>query len=178
MTDLALSWETAKSFKDLGELTARWLEGAEIEHPGYAGGGADPETLPLIPDLVELNRSAFVTGCSQPGQPMTNGSGQRAFVEGFCREDVARHIAALGLWTDLIVIAFPPGFEVARSIPITIDNYRPYLWGGQHGSEVFEPYTQVCGLKRSKNSEAAGRCMLSILSGGETGISGSTWPMS
>ena len=78
---------------------------------------------------------------------MTNGSGQRAFVEGFCREDVARHVAALGLWTDLIVIAFPPGFEVVRSIPITIDNYRPYLWSGRHSSEVFEPYTRACGAE-------------------------------
>ena len=147
VTDLALSWETAKSLKDLGELTARWLEGADIEHPCYHGGGPDPETSPLVPDLVELNRSAFVTECSQPGQPMTNGSGQRAFVEGFCREDVARQVAALGLWTDLIVIAFPPEFEEERPIPVTIDNYRPNTWGGRHSSEVFKPYTQACGAE-------------------------------
>ena len=147
MTNSALSWGTAKSLKDLGELTARWLDGAEIEHPVYAGGGPDPETLPLIPDLVELNRSVFVTDCSQPGQPMTNGSGQRAVVEGFCREDVARQVAALGLWTDLIVLAFPPGFKVARSIPITIDNYQPYTWGGRHDSGEFESYRRACGAE-------------------------------
>ena len=78
MTDLALSWKSAQSLKDLGELTARWLEGVDIEHPCYLGGGPDPETSPLVPDLVELNRSAFVTECSQPGRPMTNGSGQRS----------------------------------------------------------------------------------------------------
>ena len=147
MTDLALSWETAKTLKDLGELTARWLEGADIEHPCYQGGGPDPETSPLVPDLVELNRSEFVTECSQPGQPMTNGSGQRAFVAGFCREDVARHVAALGLWTDLIVIAFPPGFEDGRYIPITIDDYRPYTGGGRHGSDEFKHYTRACGAE-------------------------------
>ena len=117
----ALSWKSAQSLKDLGELTARWLEGVDIEHPCYLGGGPDPETSPLVPDLVELNRSAFVTECSQPGRPMTNGSGQRAFLEGFCREDVARQVAELGFWTDLIVIAFPPGFEEGRYIPITIN---------------------------------------------------------
>ena len=147
MTDFALSWESAKTLKDLGELTARWLEGAEIEHPGYAGGGPDPETSPLLPDLVELNRSAFVTDCSQPGQPIIDGSGQRAFVAGFCGKDVARQVAALGLWTDLIVIAFPPGFEEGRYIPITIDDYRPYTWGGRHDSDEFEHYTRACGAE-------------------------------
>ena len=144
MTDSALSWRTTKSLEDLGELTARWLEGAEAEHPCY-GGGPDTETSLLVADLVALNRSAFVTEFSQPGEPMDDGSGQRAAVSGFCREDVARRIVALGLWTDLIVIAFPPGCEGGHYIPITIDDYRPITWGGRHGLEVFEHYAESCG---------------------------------
>ena len=54
MTDFALSWESAKTLKDLGELTARWLEALRLSIPGYAGGDPDPETSPLLPDLVEL----------------------------------------------------------------------------------------------------------------------------
>ena len=148
MADLTLSWKTAKSLEDLGELTARWLEGDEAGHPCSAEGPPDTETSLIVADLVALNRSAFVTDCSQPGQPMVDGCGQRAFVTGFCREDVARRVGALGLWTDLIVIAFPPGDEGGRCIPVTIDGYRPYSIGGFHNiNAAFGHYAKSCGAK-------------------------------
>ena len=146
MADLPLSWKTAKSLEDLGELTNRWLESAEAEHP-CSEGGPDTETSLLVADLVALNRSAFVTDFSQPGEPMDDGSGQRAAVSGFCREDVARRVGALGLWTDLIVIAFPPGCEGGHYVPITINGHRPVTWSGRHNLEVFEQYAESCGAE-------------------------------
>jgi hypothetical protein len=60
-----LSWTTATTLADLGELTARWLEGTE-DHPGNFGP-PDEETRELIPVLARLNRSGFITTGSQPG---------------------------------------------------------------------------------------------------------------
>ena len=69
-----LSWKTARSLADLGELTARWLEGTEPNHPCCASG-ADEETSPLIVELAALNRAGFVTDFSQPADQLEDGSG-------------------------------------------------------------------------------------------------------
>ena len=56
-----------------------------------------------------------------------------------------KRIAALALWTDLIVFAFPPGCGGGHYVPITIDEYRPFTWAGRHEPEAFEPYQESCG---------------------------------
>lgn len=84
-------WQSATTLSDLGELTAQWLEGRIPSQPGYSPGyGPDPETDDLIPVLAAVNRSGFVTECSQPGEDCTGYDGahwrQRAAVEGFADE--------------------------------------------------------------------------------------------
>lgn len=139
-----LSWKTARSLAELGELTARWLEGTEPNHP-CCTEGPDEETSPLIAELAALNRAGFVTDFSQPASQLDGGSGQRACVCGFCSEDIARRIAALGLWTDLLVIAFPPGCDGGHYIPITIDEHRPFSWAGRYGLDEIDHYAESCG---------------------------------
>ncbi|MFB9476879.1 DUF6919 domain-containing protein [Nonomuraea salmonea] len=77
-------WQTATTLHDLGELTARWLEGAG-GHPGY-DGRPDEETLPIAGHLAAANRSGYVTYSSQPEfhGPGYDGATwwQRAAVEG------------------------------------------------------------------------------------------------
>lgn len=145
MTQNDLSWADARTLEDLGELTARWLEGVEPHHPMCAGGGPDGETTPLVSDLAALNRVGFVTDFSQPAEAVVDGCSQRAAVSGFCRENVARRIAALGLSTELIVIAFPPGGEGGHYIPITISEYRPCTWAGRYGIDELEHLAASCG---------------------------------
>jgi hypothetical protein len=66
-------WARARTLADLGELTARWLEGdADLEHPDYPDG-PDPETSPLIPVLAAANRVGIVTTDSQPGDAPSPG---------------------------------------------------------------------------------------------------------
>ncbi|MCX5078787.1 hypothetical protein OHA84_37825 (plasmid) [Streptomyces sp. NBC_00513] len=81
-------WRAATTFSDLGELTARWLEGDIRSRPGIMPNhGPDDETLPLIPRLAAANRAGFLTDDSQPGHDAADRAGnlweQRAAVTGF-----------------------------------------------------------------------------------------------
>lgn len=128
-----IAWSQASSFRDLGALTANWLEGVLPTQPMY-GGGPDDETKPLIGYLAAYNRAGFVTHGSQPGTPPRNGWAQRAWVEGWCTEATARQIENSLLGTDLIVGYTPPGNTAWTRICITIG-------GGQ-------PNTTACAMTR------------------------------
>jgi hypothetical protein len=93
LTNTLSTWADAHTLTDLGELTARWLEGnLPAGHPNYGlpgeAVGPDPETEPLVPTLAAANRAKFVTITSQPGEPDETGYDgawwqMRAAVEGF-----------------------------------------------------------------------------------------------
>lgn len=109
-----LAWRSARTLADLGELTAQWLEGSIASQPGYgAGCGPDPETLPLVPVLAELNRAGFVTSGSQPAFDGKGSDGahwrQRAAVEAYTDGRTATRITAtLDGINGLSVISFGP----------------------------------------------------------------------
>lgn len=85
-------WDTAQSVAELCELTARWLEGGILEHPGYYGR-PDPETTDLVPVLAMANRAGFLTINSQPGY-LGAGIEARAFVDGLCDVATAERLFA------------------------------------------------------------------------------------
>jgi hypothetical protein len=122
-------WRRAQTLQELGELTARWLEG-DLKYNPFDSDEPYQETQHLIPTLAEFNRKGFVTTFSQPGIPLVEGSGQRAAVDGFCEETVALRLAALTLFTDLLVLALPPGVDRGCQIPVTVDEYHPFTWVG------------------------------------------------
>lgn len=85
---------SARTFADVGELTARWLEGdldRSPDNPLYVGG-PDPETEGLEPLLADLNRAGWATLASQPASDGTGYDGhlwqQRAALTGFVRGEV------------------------------------------------------------------------------------------
>lgn len=87
-------WARASTLAELGEVTARWAEGNIKFHPNGYDEGPDGETTGLIPALVALNRSGFVTSCSQPGVGPAWGFDnrvwwQRAAVDGYTDPDTA-----------------------------------------------------------------------------------------
>lgn len=130
------AWERARTLEDLGELTARWLDGTLKYMPGYADE-PDQETEPIRGVLAAANRRGLVTTDSQPGVPMDAGSGQRAAVEGYAKEEVARRLGALGLWTELLVFIFPPGdYSWGYRVPITVDEFHPFTWLGSSHRRV------------------------------------------
>jgi hypothetical protein len=123
-------WRTARTLEDLGNLTAQWLEGTITYLPAYYGDSPEEETTPLIVTLAAANRAGYVTDQSQPGQPLTDGNGQRAFVTGYCPETMVDRIRDAVLATDLVAIYNPPGWTSPVRIPVTIDDGAEFTWIG------------------------------------------------
>lgn len=132
-------WKSVRSLADLGELTARWLEGDVPEVPSY-GGPPDDETLPLVPVLAALNRAGYVTTCSQPGEAGSGYEGalweQRAAVEGLATPSMVLPIIIAAASAGLMVIAHDPArlprrrVRWDRAVPVTIRDGEPYTWFG------------------------------------------------
>lgn len=103
-------WANAKSLRDLGELTARWLEGDIESQVGYAPYvGPSDETQDLIPTLAALNRAGYLTIGSQPGTEGDNGQTswmQQASVQGFADDAVLERIRNACESTSLVVRAY------------------------------------------------------------------------
>lgn len=117
-------WAAAETLRDLGELTALWLDGEIGETPGYMGP-PDPETRPLIDTLAAVNRAGFVTNQSQPGDFYLSWDGQptsqRAAVTGFADDGMYRALRAAAHRNGLKVIAGRGGFRNKHhGVPVTI----------------------------------------------------------
>ena len=133
-------WASARTLAELGELTARWLEGAIPSVPGYTGE-PDPETAELTPVLARLNRAGFVTTCSQPAFDGTGYDGahwqQCAAVEGFTDSpDLVMRIRQGERAYGLAVIAHDPAtlprwrFRWGRETAATWRAGEEYTWFG------------------------------------------------
>ncbi|MFG2844212.1 DUF6919 domain-containing protein [Kitasatospora sp. NPDC048296] len=119
------AWRATTSLADLGELTARWLEGTLASHPGYAPNfGPDEETTHtpgLVRALALCNRAGFVTECSQPGLIGTD-----RYLDWW-----AQHEAVSGLVADQDVLhalrraAVQHGLLYVEHRPDTADRPRP-----------------------------------------------------
>lgn len=126
-------WHAATTLRDLGELTALWLEGQIDSQPGYQPGfGPDEETTDLIPVLARLNRIGYLTDCSQPGRdPGAGYDGatwcQRAAVSGFAEPAVADAIAATASAAGVLVYtaAVSRWDHLGDRIPVTTRAGRP-----------------------------------------------------
>jgi len=112
------AWQSARTLGDLGELTARWLEGSVASVPGYCCRPAE-ETEHLVPVLAKLNRTGFVTTGSQPGEVfgVDDLGRHRAAVEGFASWAVAEAIETAAVHADLIAVVHDP---------VTLPRWRYY----------------------------------------------------
>ena len=129
MGHMASVWNTAQCFEDLCELSAQWCEGKFENSLTY--GEPDPETQPLLPLLARVNRFGFYTTFSQPGDgSIESGNAQRAALHGHTSEELARRLYCLGLETELLVLAYPPGYDSDVQIPVTVDGFQPFCWHG------------------------------------------------
>lgn len=140
-------WRSAVTLAELGELTARWLEGTMPSQPGYMpNSGPDPETKPLIETLARLNRAGFYTTDSQPGHDGAGWDGahwrQRACVVGYADETTLDWLRAAlaGTRFQLLVnttvtgrrFVDPFGLALAPGIPVTFREHEAVTWfGGQ-----------------------------------------------
>jgi len=93
-------WRNAKTFLELCELNARFIEGDVKSHPGYGGDGLDSESEPIAKYLAAFSRAGFLTTGSQPGLSSPSWK-QRAWVEGFTSERVAHRLGRIDLVSSL-----------------------------------------------------------------------------
>jgi len=143
----AWHWAHARTLSDIGELTARWLEGSLNYQPAWEGARPDPETELLVPALVALNRGGFVTHFSQPGAESTEPARVelRATVSGFTTEAVIDRLQQRALGTDLIVLAYPPGGGLnGQQLVVGASDGRACRWAGAEMSarDIDEYYRQ------------------------------------
>ncbi len=108
-----LDWSGTRTLADLGDLTARYLEGEADEAPTHCGP-PDPETKKIASRLAALNRAGLVTYCSQPGLADEWGR-QRAFVDGFCTaETLLSLVRAACHRPEFQLLAHEPGSRPPR----------------------------------------------------------------
>ncbi len=95
-----------------------------------------------MPVLAAVNRVGFMTESSQPGEPIRDGSGQRAFVDGFCSAPLWHLLKRLALPTELVLVAWPPGSEDDFWLPVTVDDGSAFTWarGPCHPGDLDEMY--------------------------------------
>lgn len=133
-------WQEARTYSEICELTAQFIEGRSPFIPGY-DSVPDEETEEITGYLAAMNRAGFLTTGSQPGEHE-----QRAFVNGFAHEHVARRIARVTLYTDLYVLAAPPWAVGGYHIPVGLIDFRPCIWSGFSSAE-FEWFEEVCSTE-------------------------------
>ncbi|MGI9175411.1 MAG: DUF6919 domain-containing protein [Rhodothermales bacterium] len=137
------AWSAARSFQDLCGLIASFIEGNLPYMPGYSGSEVDEETNSIAPYLAVLNRSGFLTIRSQPGQNEPDWK-QRAFVDGYALEPVARYLSTLTLSTDLLVVTAPPGVEVGYRLPVILRDFQPHGWAGSTSFDELSVFAEDC----------------------------------
>ena len=128
-------WRTARTLEDLAQATIAFLRGDLGETPVH-GGPPDPETAPLIADLMRMNAAGFITVDSQPGE-VSPGWSQRAYVEGLCTEATAARIEAAVLGTELVLLSFAPGAIGEASITVSLDGRTPNTFLGRADPSYF-----------------------------------------
>ena len=121
--------------------------------------GEDPTVNALQEEVAELfgkEAAIFVASGTmanqislkahtQPGDEVVDGGGQRACVEGFARESVARSLYTLGLSTSLLASVYEPGWQGGYRVPITSDDFHPYTWAGAaRGFDELEHFADFC----------------------------------
>jgi hypothetical protein len=130
------AWYSARTFGDLCELTARWIEGDPGEQPAYYGP-SDIEDPEMVPVLAALNRAGFMTTCSQAGMsgPGYDEAGweQCAAVEGFADAATARRLVGIAGTGGMTVVIHEPPPRWSRRV--RYDEAVTVTWRAGH------PYT-------------------------------------
>jgi hypothetical protein len=140
-------WQAARTLADLGEVTARFLEGEIGETPSHLGPPV-AETTPLIPVLAAVNRAGFVTHQSQPGvAPGRGGSAQRANVSGFASDATFSRLMTLVAGAELVITAARGLAEDWQpSVVVTIVDGAPYTrdGGSERAGDLEYYYAEYC----------------------------------
>jgi hypothetical protein len=132
------TWKTARTFADMCELMALWLEGRIPFRPGYLARYPEPETAPLISTLAAANRAGFLTDDSQPGGDGRDRAAstwrQRPAVTGFVSDrGFLKRLAYDARCAGLTVVTAGTATSTGRApdrIAVTEVSGKPFTWYG------------------------------------------------
>ncbi len=143
----ARAWHAARSFAELCELGARFIEGEVEFFPGWGAPDIDEETDALVPLLADLNRAGFLTCASQPGHAAAPGHDgkpwrRRAFVSGFVAAPLAPDLARATHAAGLEWCADPASPPLAAGVR----DGEPFLFAGAGaGPDELEIFAEAIG---------------------------------
>lgn len=126
-----LAWRQCPDLQTACELTAQWLEGSRHYQPGYAAAQPAKETGPLSAQLARINRLGLLTTESQPGNPLLQGSGQRAYVTGYCAGTTMAFLSTFLVGTELVSMWYPPNTSGQAQICVSVDEYEEFTHLGR-----------------------------------------------
>ncbi len=140
-----LTWGSASTLPELGEMTARWLTGIVVDHP-CIDTIPDQRAAHLIGLLAAANRAGLLTDFSQPGLPdRGDGVVQRAAVSGWCDAALCRRLVDTLGPTDVVLLAENSIGSVR--VPVTLEDGVAGTWlGGRPSTEGWAAALPVEGL--------------------------------
>lgn len=138
------AWRDAATISEIFELSARFIESRSPYFPGYGGDTVDYEAKDLVPYIAAFNRAGFLATVSQPGVDDPDWK-QRAFVDGFALEPVAKRIARVSLYTELHIVVSPPDYPVGSHTPATLRGFMPHGWSRFTTFDELEFLEEACG---------------------------------
>ncbi|MGF1661255.1 MAG: hypothetical protein ACFCVG_02075 [Kineosporiaceae bacterium] len=115
----------------IAATTLQWLRGERSGTP-WNLGPPDPETWPLVEDLIRINEAGLATLSSQPGmRGEFHGLHveQRAYVDGVADFPLARMIVDVAAGTDLMAMALPVMQDAAISVAVSRGAAGNHTWG-------------------------------------------------
>lgn len=136
---MACTWKAARTFGDMCDLMALWLEGRIRNRPAYLARRPEPETVPLITTLAAANRAGFLTDDSQPGRIGLTVR-QRPAVTGFVHDRAfLRRLVFEARSAGLTVVTAGTGTSTGSEpgrVTVTEVKGEPFTWyGGRVGRD-------------------------------------------
>jgi len=147
--DISL-YEEASTFKNLVCLNIAFLKGILNETP-YHGGPVDNETIPLLSQLINLNKKGFLSTNGQPGiisdftNPL-NGvyyqENQKSFIRGYMHRSLSDKLQRFIQDKPFYMLIINNKTTVYNSIPVPKYNLTRYI-NLEDPNEPYDEHTNV-----------------------------------
>ena len=147
--DTALYKETT-TFKNLICLNIAFLKGILKVTP-YRGGPVDNETIPLLSQLVQLNKKGFLSTNGQPGSinnftsPLDGvyyQENQKSFIRGYMHKSLSAKLQSFIQDKPFYIVIINKKSIVYDSIPVPKYNLTRYI-NLEDPNEPYDDYTNV-----------------------------------
>jgi hypothetical protein len=154
-------WLEARTFEELCELGARFVEGDIAFFPGWMAPDLDEESDAIAPRLARLCRAGMLTLASQPGRAEHAAFDgmrcvQRAFVGAFASPAIADALAGAADASAVAIFVHARRGNATAGAPVALRGGIPYLYAGHDAFddeiECFEDHLCPQGLAALRSS--------------------------